>query len=78
MPSKFTVGKAVSEEQHAAFEKVMEQIGLSKSEAVDAALKAFCESHGVPWPPTKPHGGRRVSSKKKKSVNSPSFRLTQD
>lgn len=71
MPSKFTVGKAVSEEQYAAFSAVLAKLGISKSEAVETALRAFCEANDQPWPPTKPHGGRRESSKKKKSVNSP-------
>ena len=59
MPSKAMITKSATDEQVAALEKAAENAGMTKAQAIDAALQAFCEAHGVQWPTTGKHGGLR-------------------
>lgn len=59
MPSKTTITKASTEKQVEALEAAAKIAGVTKAQAIEAALKAYCEAQGVTWPETATHGGMR-------------------
>ena len=59
MPSKAMITKSATDEQVAALEKAAEKAGITKAQAIEAALKAFCEAQGIQWPSIGKHGGLR-------------------
>jgi hypothetical protein len=61
MPAHTTICKGLNEAQTITWEKALNKAQMSKSDALERALRMFVEDQGIEWPATLIHGGARVT-----------------